>query len=191
MSYKDAIAIQNLKIDCIIGVLPHERIIPQQVVADVEMNLDLTAAGETGELARTVDYALTARQVSFILETAKFELLETAALAICTWIAAPVPSAHLYSVESVEVRLRKPAALDGNGIPEIRVKRHSRDIKSESYKEGGVIQEILFAANRVALIRVHHLGTENIPGSPNQYPCYKDLFTGPRDFLRIAWKADS
>lgn len=188
MTTKDAIQINDLKVDCIIGILPHERGTLQPVILDIKLVLDLTAAAENEEIRRTVDYAVVSSQVKFILEKSKFELLETAALAICSWLVAPVPSAHLYCVDSAEVRIRKPLSLEGNGIPQICIQRFSRDIKVESHPAKGVIQDVVFKTEKFAVIRVHQIGSSDIPGCPLPYTDYADLSNNPRDLLRLAWK---
>ena len=99
MSFKDTIKISDFNVECIIGVLPREREVNQKVIIDIDMFLDLSLAAEAGKIERTVDYALVAREVQFIMEVGNFELLETAAMAIVSWLASPVPTAHLFSVE--------------------------------------------------------------------------------------------
>jgi dihydroneopterin aldolase len=191
MNHKDTITIRDLKVDCIIGILPNERKTPQQLLVDVEIVMDLTQAAATSHISRTLDYALVGRQVRFILETGKFELLESAALAICCWLAAPVPTAHLYYVDSAAVTIRKPAALDGIGIPEVSLRRFSRDIPVVSRKHGDINEDILFTSDRVAVMRLYQFGTEKIPGSSDDYPFYKDMSCGSRDLLRLAWKHEA
>lgn len=188
MSFKDTIRIQDFNVECIIGVLPQEREIKQNVTIDIDMFLDLSLAAEAGKIERTVDYALVARQVHFIMETANFELLETAAMAIVAWLASPVPTAHLFSVEAAEVRISKPKALDGNGIPQVCIKRFSRDLKVETKHMNSVTQDILFQSDRIAIIRVYHFGSSEIPASPSPFVNYKDFNSNSRDMLRVAWK---
>jgi hypothetical protein len=122
------------------------------------------------------------------METCRFELLETAAMAIVSWLASPVPTAHLFSVEAAEVRIRKPKALDGNGVPQICIKRFSRDLKVETKQSHNVTQDILFQSERIAIIRVYHFGSSEIPSSPAPFLNYKDLNSNSRDLLRVAWK---
>jgi dihydroneopterin aldolase len=188
MSFKDTIKIQNLQCECIIGILPREREVKQEVLIDIDLVLDLSLAAESGKIERTVDYALVARQVQFILEHGEFELLETAAMAIVSWIASPIPTAHLFSVDAAEVRIRKPQALNGNGIPQISIKRFSRDLKVESRRIQEVDQDILFQSDRIAIIRVYHFGTSDIPASPSPFSKFKDFKSNSPELLRIAWK---
>ena len=188
MSFKDTIKISDFGVECIVGILPQERQVKQKVIIDIDMFLDLTLAAEAGKIERTVDYALIAGQVQFIMETGNFELLETATMAIVSWLASPVPTAHLFSVEAAEVRIRKPKALDGNGVPQVCIKRFSRDLKVETRQMNSVTQDILFQSDRIAIIRVYHFGSANIPASPSPFVNYKDFNSSSRDLLRVAWK---
>lgn len=188
MTIRDSIKINDLKIDCIIGILPHERNTPQPVVVDIELTLDLTVAAQTGEIRRTLDYALITEQVIFILEHGKFLLIESAALAIASWLAAPVPTAHLFCVDSVEVRIRKPLSLEGKAVPEIRIQRFNRDIQMHTVKTGDVVQETLFNSAQLAVIRVYGFESCEIPGASGPFKNYKDMSLGSRELLRLAWK---
>ncbi len=188
MSFKDTIKISDFNVECIIGVLPREREVKQKVIIDIDMFLDLSLAAEAGKIERTVDYALVAREVQFIMEVGNFELLETAAMAIVSWLASPVPTAHLFSVEAAEVRIRKPKALDGNGVPQVCIKRFSKDLKVETRRTNNVTQDILFQSDRIAIIRVYHFGSSDIPASPSPFDNYKDFNNNSRDLLRVAWK---
>jgi FolB domain-containing protein len=188
MSFKDTIKIQDFSVDCIIGILPYEREVKQKVFIDIDLFLDLSLAAEAGKIERTVDYALVTRQVQFIMETCNFELLETAAMAIVAWLASPVPTAHSFSVDAAEVRIKKPKALEGNGVPQVCIKRFCRDLKVETKQTNSVTQDILFHSDRVAIIRVYHFGSTEIPPSPSPYVNYKDFNSNSRDLLRVAWK---
>ena len=61
------------------GVLPHEREIPQPFEADVELGLDLRAAGESDDLDDTVNYAEVYDVVSTVLTVTRKYLIEALA----------------------------------------------------------------------------------------------------------------
>lgn len=85
------------------GVHPEEKIRPQRFEVDLELGLDLRPAGETDDLARTVDYGLVHETVRRVVEGPSLDLLEALAEAI----ARSVLAEHA-RVEEVEVRVRKP-----------------------------------------------------------------------------------
>ena len=60
-------------------VLPHEREIPQPFEVDVEMGLDLRAAGKADDLRQTVNYAEVYDVVSTVLTVTRKYLIEALA----------------------------------------------------------------------------------------------------------------
>ena len=91
------------------GTLAAERALGQQFVVDVELHLDLRAAGLSDDLTKTVDYSEVYRQARAIVEGAPLNLTET----VAERIAASVLERH-QSVEAVRVRVAKPQVrLDG------------------------------------------------------------------------------
>jgi dihydroneopterin aldolase len=115
----DLIRIDSLPVECVVGILPEERLGPQPLVVTVELRLDLTAAAESGQVTETVDYAAVAREVDFILTAGRFPLLETAALALCQYLATP-------PVENAKVTITKPRALQRVGVPSVTMERTPR-----------------------------------------------------------------
>src|SRR5947207_14015874 len=98
----DVIAIEGLSVDCVVGVYPHERSVPQPLLIDLRMALDTSRAGESQRLRMTVDYAQVASQIAFLLQSCRFHMLETAAHALTRYLLAPpAPGAHRPRVQDV------------------------------------------------------------------------------------------
>ena len=53
----DRIFIRGLEFDTIVGVLPEERVTPQPLRVDLELDVDTRQAARSKDLADTVDYA--------------------------------------------------------------------------------------------------------------------------------------
>jgi dihydroneopterin aldolase len=108
------------------GVLPHEKVEPQPFEVDLVLHADLSAAGESDDLADTVDYAALYDLVAAIVGGPSFDLIEGLAAAIAR--AALVATDPLI-VDAVEVRVRKPEApLDGElETVEAAIVRHRPD----------------------------------------------------------------
>lgn len=124
MSGRDEIAIEGLRIDCIVGVYPRERHEPQPLLLDVHLRLDTEEAGRAQALRATVDYAEVSAQLAFVLRSGRFRMLETAAQALLRLLLlAPQPGERRAAVEEAAVRLCKPEALGGNGRPSLTVRR--------------------------------------------------------------------
>ena len=64
------------------GVLPEEQTRPQPFEVDVELTVDLDAAGESDALDDTVDYSAVAEAVSRVVASERYQLLERLAARI-------------------------------------------------------------------------------------------------------------
>jgi len=97
------------------GVLPEEQARAQPFGVDLELEVDLARAGETDDLADTIDYAAVIAVASRIVETERFQLLER----LATRIADACREDERVSAVTVTVRnLRPPvpASLDHVGV---------------------------------------------------------------------------
>jgi dihydroneopterin aldolase len=104
----DLIRIRGLEIDCIVGVRPLEREREQRVHIDLALGMDLSPAGRTGRIALTCDYDEIAEEVISLLRFRRYHLIEMATEEITAMLLGVHPA-----LERVEIRLDKPAALDG------------------------------------------------------------------------------
>ncbi len=120
----DEIRIEELSVQCVVGIFPEERVQLQTVVVDARIRLDLTAAATGCDIERTLDYALFGRGLELILVEGKFRLLETAGLAMCAYLLAPDPHART-RVVAARVSLQKPEALKGRGLPSVTITRRA------------------------------------------------------------------
>lgn len=97
--------LRGLKVDCILGDLPHEREVPQTVTVDADLEID-DLASRTDSLADTVDYAALAGEISRALVDARCRLLERAARIVAGTCLAKE------CVKAVKIGIRKR-----NGVP--------------------------------------------------------------------------
>jgi len=101
----DRIFIRDLTIRCIIGVEEQERRERQEVIAQIELQVDLRRAGRTDVLADSVDYSALKRQVLDAAENSQYRLIEALAQRI-----ADECLKH-QRVECVRVIVEKPGIL--------------------------------------------------------------------------------
>lgn len=94
--------------DCIVGTRPLEREREQRVHLDLALGMDLSPAGRTGRIALTCDYSEIAEEVMSMLRFRRYHLIEMAT----EELAAMLLGTHA-ALELVDIRLDKPAALDG------------------------------------------------------------------------------
>ena len=85
------------------GTLLAERELGQPFVVDIELRLDLQAAGLSDDLTRTVDYSEVHRQAKEIVEGPPVNLTETLAERIAGRILEDFPT-----VDAVRVKVAKP-----------------------------------------------------------------------------------
>jgi 7,8-dihydroneopterin aldolase/epimerase/oxygenase len=64
------------------GVLPEEQGRPQPFEVDIELEVDLSAAGQSDDLDETVDYAAVSEAVSRVVKNERYQLLERLATRI-------------------------------------------------------------------------------------------------------------
>ena len=105
----DRIFLRGMRFMACHGVLPHEREVPQPFEVDVEMGLDLRAAGESDDLDDPVNYATVYDVVSTVLTVTRKYLIEALAEEIADDLLRDFDS-----LRWVRVTVHKPAApIDG------------------------------------------------------------------------------
>lgn len=72
----DCILIPGLRELGLHGVLPEEQLRPQPFEVSLELHVDLAAAGQSDDLADTVDYAAVCEAVSRVVAAESYQLLE-------------------------------------------------------------------------------------------------------------------
>ena len=105
----DRIFLRGMRFMACHGVLPHEREVPQPFEVDVEMGLDLRAAGESDDLDDTVNYAKVYDVVSTVLTVTRKYLIEALAEEIADDLLR-----DFVVLRGVRVTVNKPTApIDG------------------------------------------------------------------------------
>ena len=102
----DTIYIRDIALQCIIGVNEEERLEKQGVLINVKLEIDLSAAGRTDDLSKTVDYEAVQLRIAEMVENSAFLLLEAMAERI-----AQICLDASDRIEAVEVLVEKPGAL--------------------------------------------------------------------------------
>ena len=100
----DSIIARGLSFKACHGVLADEAICPQPFTVDVELFLDLQAAGEQDDLSLSVDYDKVYHLVQEIVEGPSCKLLEALAEKIAQTLLTKFP------IAAVEVTVYKPQA---------------------------------------------------------------------------------
>lgn len=97
----DRIFIDNLRLKCRVGVTDEERLLPQEILMDITLAINLKPAGTSDNLGDTLDYKDMLRRISQFASEREFKLLEGLAEGIAA-LALKVDR-----VEKVTVKARK------------------------------------------------------------------------------------
>jgi dihydroneopterin aldolase len=101
----DVIEVRGLQVAGICGVLPEERERPQPLEVDLDLVVDLAAAGRSDDLADTIDYGAITTRVHEVVSTTSFQLLERLAEEVA---AACLGDARVGEVRVAVRKLRPP-----------------------------------------------------------------------------------
>lgn len=102
---RDHVFIDGLQATTCIGVYEWERQLRQRVVMDLQLYVALDAAGSSDNLRQTVDYKSVSDHLCQLVESARFELLESLADALVGAVLSE------FAVDAVRLRLSKPGAV--------------------------------------------------------------------------------
>ena len=110
--------LHNLRVDCIVGIHPHERETPQTVCVDLAVDYDFAPAAASEDIADAIDYTAIADRLTKLFETRRYQLLETMA----EESAAAVLSSDV-RIRAVRIEIRKPAAVPAASAAFVRIAR--------------------------------------------------------------------
>lgn len=75
----DKIIIRDLKLNTIVGILEHEKELPQEIIINIELFCEIRKAAGSDNIADTVDYKALKKQIISFIESGNFNLIETIA----------------------------------------------------------------------------------------------------------------
>jgi FolB domain-containing protein len=84
----DVIELRGLRVRAVVGVLPWERRVTQPLELDLDVHLDLAAAGASDALTDTVDYGRLCEVVESVTVDGRFGLLEALAEEVAAAVLA-------------------------------------------------------------------------------------------------------
>ncbi|HEX4337155.1 MAG TPA: dihydroneopterin aldolase [Polyangiaceae bacterium] len=146
----DLIRIRGLEMDCIVGINPHERERNQRVHLDVAFGLDLSPAGRTGRIALTCNYDEIATEIIAVLKFRRFHLIEMATEELAAMLLGMYTA-----LVFVEIRLDKPAALDGRArAASVEIHRAREAFPTEKRTTPSGYVELLLETRDASLTRV-------------------------------------
>ena len=102
------IRLKDIQFDCIVGILPDERITEQPVILNLTLWLDFAQAAKTEDLNESIDYAKLAEELKAFIRLSCFKLVETLVVKTAEYVLQHYPKAN-----AVEVSVAKPKAVPG------------------------------------------------------------------------------
>ncbi len=118
----DAIIIEGLKVDTVVGCFTWERQIIQPLMLDLTIYNDLDQAAQSDELDDTLNYAQICELAAQVIQQAKPKLIEHAAQLVLEKLFLVFPS-----IESIIITIRKPAIIAQATAVGIRLERNRND----------------------------------------------------------------
>ena len=112
----DRILVQRIAVFAYHGLLAEEARIGQRFYISLDCSLDLSAAGVSDDVARTVSYADLTEIVVEIATQRRFALIEALAEAIAESCLARFPRLHAITVRVDKPSAPVPAVIDGVSI---------------------------------------------------------------------------
>ncbi|MGA8277286.1 MAG: dihydroneopterin aldolase [Rhodanobacteraceae bacterium] len=116
----DTVFIENLCIDCVIGIYDWERRIRQPVAIDLEMAFDNTRPAASDRIEDTLDYKAVAKRLIGFVEASEFQLVETLAERCADIVLAE------FDVGWLRLKLSKPGAVRGADNVGVAIERGLR-----------------------------------------------------------------
>jgi 7,8-dihydroneopterin aldolase/epimerase/oxygenase len=120
----DAIIIEGLKVDTVVGCFAWERQIIQPLMLDLYIDTDLEQASNSDALADTMNYAEICEISAKVIQEAQPELIEHAAKLVLNALFTTFEA-----IESIKITIRKPAIIAQANSVGIRLERHRNDFR--------------------------------------------------------------
>ena len=73
----NTISIVDLKITCIIGILPNERVKEQTLLLNINLDVDIGDSTFADDINETIDYTIIAEMATQLAITKKYKLIES------------------------------------------------------------------------------------------------------------------
>ena len=110
------IGLKDLRIDCIVGIYPHERVELQPLFVDIEVDHDFDAAAAAEHVDTTVDYDHLAAMLTELAVERQYQLIETFAKESLSSILG-----RFSGVRAARIEIRKPNAVPAAAASFVRL----------------------------------------------------------------------
>lgn len=123
----DAIVIEGLKVETVIGCFAWERQIIQPLSLDMTVSTCLDKVAYSDQLNDTLNYVQLCDVATQTIQSAKPQMLEHAALLVLEQLFA-----QFETIESIKIHIRKPAIIAQAQAVGICLERHRNDLRART-----------------------------------------------------------
>ena len=116
----DAVFINDLRIETIIGIYDWERKVKQTISLDLEMGTDIRKSAETDAIEDTLNYKAVAKRLIAFVGDSEYQLVETLAEKIAGIVLSE------FDVPWLKLTVHKPGAVRGSRDVGVIIERGKR-----------------------------------------------------------------
>lgn len=109
----EVIHITNLRVNCIIGANPHERVEEQPLIFNLSFAAEFSGAAQGDDLSWTVNYAEVAQEIREFAREGRFHLLESLARQLAVHLC------EKFGLADLTLHIRKPAVIADSDGPAV------------------------------------------------------------------------
>lgn len=113
----DTIFIENLQVQGILGVHPHEQRVPQKILVSVKVSVDITQAAARDDILQSVNYSTLSKDIVRFIQSHHFRTIEALIEALAGEILINDRVARVW------LRIQKPDAVPEAGSVGVEITR--------------------------------------------------------------------
>ncbi len=114
---KDTIYIEQLKINCVIGVNDWERNVRRRIIVDLTLETDAAKAAKKDCIEDAIDYVTVSERVTDFVQASSYMLIETLAEKIANLVLAEFP------ISRIRLKLSKSGAISNAKSVSVSIER--------------------------------------------------------------------
>lgn len=114
---RDAVFIEGLQLETLVGIHPLERQVPRRIELDIELYTDIRPAAASDAITDALDYSAVAERLQQLCAESEYYLIETLVERCADLLLAE------FNVDGLTLRLNKPAAVPNSRAVGLRIER--------------------------------------------------------------------
>lgn len=117
MKSQETIGLQDLRVVCVIGCMPHEKLAVQEILFDIEVTPNYSDRPEDDKLDETVNYFALKDHAEKLAKKNSYHLIESLAHDLCDLLLSKM------QIATVKVTIKKPTAIPGSAYAYVTVSK--------------------------------------------------------------------